>query len=109
MSGAEVGPIVALLLSLAPPDWLAMRVVYRYDNALAMAATEPYTVTPDSKQQWVRVSYGGFEMMDLFDAYREKTYSKMDKPWTTVTVTVMRENQEPVVEFGYDAPNILQR
>ncbi len=108
MSGIEFAPLVAVLLSFAPPNWTAMRVTYRYDNALAVADTETYAISAGSKD-WVRVGHSGFKLMDFFDAYRERVHPKMERPWTTIAVTVRRENQEPVVEFGYEPANILQR
>jgi hypothetical protein len=31
----------------------------------------------------------------------------MEKPWTTMTVTIKRDDDVPVVEFGYETPDII--
>lgn len=109
MQASEYAPLVALLLALAPSDWVSMRMTYRYDAVNAASDVKTFAITPSSKQQWVSVGNTNFEIMDRFDAYREKTHPQMAKPWTSVTLTVQRGNDVPTVEFGYDVLNLLDR
>jgi hypothetical protein len=103
MSNADFSRLVELLLTFAPPDWIKMRVQYRYYNSIS--DTKTYAITPASPD-WKRVGHGGFKMMDFFDAYRAQTHPNMAQPWTTINVTVERGNLEPDVQFGYDVPNM---
>jgi hypothetical protein len=104
MTTSDFAPLI-LLLALAPPDWVAMRATYRYDDPLSDVRT--YAIMASSNDEWVRVSHTEFKMMDFFDTYREKTHPKMEKPWTTMTVTIKRDDDVPVVEFGYETPDII--
>lgn len=109
MSTAEFAPLIAILLTLAPPNWVEMRATYRYDQAARMSDVTTHAVTTASNQQWVQVGHTTFDMMDFFDTYRAKTHAGMAKPWTSVTVTVKRGGSEPMLEFGYEVLDLTQR
>jgi hypothetical protein len=109
VSASDYAPLVALLLALAPSDWVSMRMTYRYDAVNAASDIMTFAVTTRSNKHWVEVGNTSFEIMDLFDAYREKTHPGMAKPWTSVTLTVQRGNDVPVVDFGYEPLNLLDR
>jgi hypothetical protein len=47
--------------------------------------------------------------MDFFDAYRDKTRPKLEKPWTSVSVTLERGETEPTIEFGYEVLDLTDR
>jgi hypothetical protein len=105
----EFAPLVAILTSLAPPDWTAMRVVYRWDQPRRMSDTALYAVTSKSNPQWVEVGHTTFDMMDFFDAYRDRVLPTLKKPWTSVTVTIKRGEAEPKVAHGYEVLNLTDR
>ncbi len=99
-------PAVAALLTLAPPAWHSMRVVYRHDDVNGMAVVEPY-VKASAGAEWVRVSCSDFALMDFFDELRAQASDASSTPWTTATLYVVRDAPEPTVEFGYEPQNLL--
>lgn len=105
----EFAPLIAILMMLAPPDWTAMRVTYRWDEPRGMSDTALFAITSNSNEQWVEVGHTTFDMMDFFDAYRDKTRPELARPWTSVTVIIRRGETEPAVEFGYEILDLTDR
>lgn len=110
MSSTDFAPLVAILLTLAQSDWAAMRVKYRYDEPQGgISETSLYAITAKSNQQWVEVGSTTFDMLDFFDTYRKRTRPALAKGWSSVTVTIRKGENEPAVEFGYEAVDLLDR
>jgi hypothetical protein len=108
MAATEFAPLVAILLTFAPPDWVAMRTTYRYDEPRNMSDIKSYAIT-GANPQWTRIGTVSFDMMDFFDAYRDRTRPKLSKPWTSVSVTIKRGEAEPTIEYGYEVLDLTDR
>lgn len=85
---AEFAAAVPLLTSVASGQWARIQARYRYDDDVSKVEV---FAQDEGSPRWRPVSYGEFDLLDVFDGYREKHFpDDAPPPWGKIVVTVER-------------------
>ena len=104
MSHDDFKPVVDLVAPKAPDDWTELRVRYRhYDDAADLKTHFKSSGSND----WEPFDGGGFDVMDIFDEYRDRTHPDLDEPWSVLNLTIKKTGGMDV-EFEYGDPGIFE-
>ena len=103
MSAGEFSDVVGLVTPKAPSDWSMLQVRYRYYDDAADLKT--YFKAKDD-EDWRSFDGGSFDLMDVFDDYREKTHPGLDDPWSVIYLTIGEHNNIEV-QFEFGDPGIF--
>ena len=103
MSHDEFKPVVDLAKSKAPDGWTELRVQYRYYDDAADLKTH---FKRSGSSDWKSFDGSEFEVMDIFDAYRDTTHPDLDEPWSVLILTI-KQTGEMDVAFEYGDPGMF--
>lgn len=94
---------IPLLLALAPEGWSRIQARYRYSDGVCTMAV--FSLQQDS-QVWKPVSCGDFDLMNVFDDWREQTFPDERQPWNRIMLTLDR-SEAVEVTFDNEARDIF--
>ncbi len=93
-----------ILSKSAPAAWRELRLTYRrYDDAM-----DVITEMRLASEVWAAFSYDRFDLMDLFEAYWDRTAGQDAAPWSSLTIIGDRTGVSRV-DYASGDPHILDR